>query len=80
MPTVLRQDGFTLMIYVHDHSPTHVHVFKAEGEVVINLGDNEIRVSVRENKRMSKQNERQALIVAGDNQNYLLARRREIHG
>ena len=29
MPTVLRRDGFDVMIYTHDHAPAHVHVWKA---------------------------------------------------
>ena len=41
MPTVLRERGFDIMIYLNDHPPPHVHVFRAEGEVVINLGEGE---------------------------------------
>jgi Domain of unknown function (DUF4160) len=80
MPTVFRQEGFDFMIYTDDHPPAHVHVFKAEGEVIINLGDNETRVSVRENNRMSNRNERRAVVIAGYKQVYLLARWRGIHG
>ena len=68
------------MIYMDDHPPAHVHVLRAGEEVIINLGDAETRVSTRENKRMSKHNERRAIIIAGEHQDYLLARWREIHG
>lgn len=38
MPTVHREDGFRVVIYPNDHLPRHVHVFKADGEVIIQLG------------------------------------------
>lgn len=67
------------MIYTSDHEPLHVHVFK-QGEIIINLGDAETPVSVRENKSMSTQNERQALIIVGKYQESLLEKWREIYG
>lgn len=42
MPTVLQQDGFSVMIYTRDHMPRHVHVFRAESEVV-NIDTLEVR-------------------------------------
>jgi hypothetical protein len=42
MPTVLRQDGFRVVIYPNDHLPSHVHVLKESGEVRIDLGSEEI--------------------------------------
>lgn len=36
MPTVLRKDGFRLVVYPNDHEPIHVHVKKAGGEVKVN--------------------------------------------
>lgn len=35
MATVLRQDGFSLMIYTRDHEPMHVHVWYQGGEAII---------------------------------------------
>lgn len=80
MPTMLRQDGFQFRIYTDDHEPMHVHVFKAGEELIINLGDERTPVSVRENLGMSRKDERKALVIAGDNQEYLIERWREIHG
>jgi len=80
MPTVLRKNGFVFMIYVDDHEPWHVHVFKQEGEVIINLGNDETPVFIRENYGMSRPDERQALIIAGENQSSLQEKWREIHG
>jgi len=41
MPTVLRKNGFRVVIYPNDHLPSHVHVLKRDGEVRIDLGDEE---------------------------------------
>lgn len=39
MPTVLRAKGFRVVVYPpeREHGPPHVHVYRAEGEVVILL-------------------------------------------
>jgi hypothetical protein len=54
MPTVLREDGFELMIYTNDHQPAHVHVHKAGAEAVIELDP----VFLRDVIGMSKKNAR----------------------
>jgi Domain of unknown function (DUF4160) len=41
MPTILREQGFRVVIYPNDHLPSHVHVFKGSGEVRIELGNEE---------------------------------------
>ena len=41
MPTIVRQDGFRIVIYPNDHLPSHVHVIKGDGEVRIDLGSEE---------------------------------------
>ena len=63
MPTIFRQDGFAIMIYLNDHTPSHVHVFKAEAEVIINLGNEATPPQVRENIGMSRREERAALVI-----------------
>jgi len=63
-----------------DHEPAHVHVIKAGQEVVINLGSKEARPRVRENRGMRTQDKRKALILAGDYQESLLSKWRDIHG
>lgn len=68
------------MIYINDHEPMHVHVFKAEGEVVINLGDEDTAPVVRENIGMRAKDERRALEIVGENQEFLMAEWRRIHG
>ena len=55
------------MIYNDDHLPMHVHVFKAEGEVIINLGDATTPPWVRRNINMKVRTERRALEIVGEN-------------
>ena len=80
MPTILRQNGFSFIVYPNDHRPAHVHVFKAESELILYLGDETAPPFVRENIRMGKRDERLALIIAGENQEYLLSEWEKIHG
>jgi hypothetical protein len=68
------------MIYTNDHRPAHVHVFKAEGEVIILLGNAHTPPTVWENIKMSRRNERAALILVGKHQDDLLAAWRQTHG
>ena len=37
MPTVLREDGYSFMIYPKDHIPAHVHALKAGNEARVTL-------------------------------------------
>ena len=76
MPTIIRQDGFDVMILTNDHRPAHVHVIKAHAEVVLTLTP----VSIRENYRMSKRDVRKAIDIISSNLELLLQSWREIHG
>ena len=76
MPTVLRQDGFEFVIYPNDHTPMHVHVFKSDGEVKINL----LPVTVVESWNMKKSDARKAKGLAIEYQDFLIEKWREIHG
>lgn len=37
MPTILRHDGFRVVIYPNDHRPAHVHVVKPDRSAVFFL-------------------------------------------
>jgi hypothetical protein len=76
MPTIHRQDGFAVMVYTDDHLPAHVHVWKAGGEVVINLDD----ASIREINDMGRRDVRRAVEVVKANQELFRRRWRGIHG
>jgi hypothetical protein len=39
MPTIIRKNGFRVVIYPNDHSPPHVHVLKQDGEVRVELSE-----------------------------------------
>ena len=80
MPTVLRISGFRFQIFTDDHAPAHAHVFKAGKQVIISLGNERTRVSIRENKGMKTADIVQAAEIAANHQTYLLERWREIHG
>jgi hypothetical protein len=81
MPTVLRQDGFRVVIYLNDHLPSHVHVLKGSAEVRINLGSEEAApslISIFGN--ISDKNVVKALDLVKAHQTELRAQWRKIHG
>jgi hypothetical protein len=80
MPTVIRKNGFQIIIWTDDHPPMHVHVFKAESELIVNLGDEQTSATIRNNYAMSRRDARQALRLIEENQNLLIEVWRQIHG
>ena len=54
MPTVLRFDGYNVVIYPADHMPSHVHVLGGGEEAVFNLNCPAGPVSLRENYGFSR--------------------------
>lgn len=80
MPTVLRQEGFAVDIYTHDHGPAHVHVWKAGTEVVIDLGQGAEKPSIREINRMKKLAVRKAYSIVEQHLVYLREKWKEYHG
>ena len=53
MPTIIKIDGFSVMIMSNDHRPPHVHVFRAEGRARITIGDQKNRPQIMEAISMS---------------------------
>lgn len=80
MPTIYRQDGFEVMIYTNDHRPAHVHIFKAEAEVIINLSTATGPPRVRTNIGMGRADERRALIIVAANDDTFWVEWRRLHG
>ena len=64
------------MIYTSDHEPMHVHIFRAESEILVSLSD----ISIIDNFEMSNRNARTALQIVEENQEFLQHKWREIHG
>ena len=79
MPTVLRQDGYEIRIYINDHTPSHVHVIKADVAAIINLGDENVTPKIDENFGLKKNDLKKALRIVENNQNFLLEQWRQIH-
>jgi hypothetical protein len=80
MPTVLRVDGLRIVIWPNDHTPPHVHVFSAEAEATIELGEEGRHPKLRENLRMKPAVLTTALQAVFDHQEMLMQKWREIHG
>lgn len=80
MPTVIRKNGFQVFIYTEDHLPMHVHIFKAEGELIVNIGDKLADVSIREYRGMRRSDRRLALSLVAENLIVLVEKWKEIHG
>lgn len=43
MPTVLRREGYDIVIRSNDHEPAHVHVLEGDGEAKIALDPVELK-------------------------------------
>lgn len=78
MPTVLRVDGFRLVILLppREHGPAHVHVYKAGGVVAIEL----VTLTVRDVRDLSNRDVRAAVAVVAAHQEFLSGEWRRYHG
>jgi uncharacterized protein DUF4160 len=61
MPTILRLDGYRVVIYPNDHSPAHVHVIGATAEAVFELHCPEGPVTLRESYAFKKRDLRRLM-------------------
>jgi hypothetical protein len=80
MPTLLRIDGLRFVIWPNDHAPAHVHVFSAEAEAKIELGDRGCNPRLVENRRMKKADLAKALKAVFEHRTMLMQKWSEIHG
>ncbi len=81
MPTVLRVGGFRILIFLppREHQPPHVHVWKADGEVVIELAVGDGSQTIRSVARMRTSDVKAAFWIVEENAEYLLKCWREYH-
>lgn len=82
MPTIIRQNGFRIVIYPNDHLPYHVHVIKGDGEVRIDLGRSEPQIPpslISVIGKISDKDVTKALFLVSEHQIELLAKWSEIH-
>jgi hypothetical protein len=77
MPTVLRHNGFRMVMFPNDHRPPHVHVYDADGSAVIEV---EPAVAVREAFGMRQPNVAKAVRLVAESREFLMAKWRKIHG
>ncbi len=82
MPTVLRVDGFQIVIYAsaREHGPAHVHVFHSGEEVVIELGTRKSGVTLRTIRGMRRTRVHAAVAVVEEHADVLRAKWEEYHG
>lgn len=82
MPTVLRLDGFAVRILLppREHGPAHVHVIKANGEVIIELGKQGERCFLKEAHGMKTMDIVRAMRIVEENAAALMEYWRKHHG
>lgn len=82
MATVYRQFGFRVVIYPggREHGPPHVHVFNADGEAKVMIGDADEAPALVLVVGMRKTDAVRALRMVEERQETFLTRWRESHG
>jgi hypothetical protein len=70
MPEVLRKNGIRFFFYSNEHKPIHIHAKNADGRAKINLSG---AVSVVENEGMKPKDLSEALSIAKENKEHLVA-------
>ena len=76
MPTIIKQDGFRVVIWPNDHLPPHVHVFKSDAEVKITLIESNV---FNVEGKISNKDLVKALNLVIEHKVELLERWKEIH-
>lgn len=80
MPTILRQEGFFIVIYPNDHPPPHVHVLRKDGRAKILLKCEGQEHDVVQVFGFSMKQTMTALKIVMDTNPKLLLAWRKIHG
>ncbi len=77
MPEIFREQGFKVVIYFDDHEPAHVHIYKGDSEIRIQIkGQCEI-LSVKGS--ISSKEQKKAMKLVTTHQSELLQIWEEIH-
>jgi hypothetical protein len=79
MSTVLRINGFKVRIRTNDHPPPHVHVFKGDGQIKINIGSETEPAEMVRVWGMTRSDAKRALAIVEENKMYLLGNWRKYH-
>lgn len=76
MVRVLEDTGFVVHIWLNDHEPAHVHVYRAEGLAIIEVKLLRVRIAYD----MKPRDLRRAIDLVTANQILLFRKWKEIHG
>lgn len=69
MPTVVKKDGFRVVIYPNDHEPAHVHIHKSGSEIKVDA----LTLTLMSAKgSLSKKDIRKAIKIVEENQVVIL--------
>jgi hypothetical protein len=79
MVTVFRAHGLRVVIFVDDHPPAHVHVFR-DGQAKINLLGTDGAPDLVWTDGMTRSEVRRAMRIVVERRAMLLARWEDIHG
>ena len=81
VPTVLRAGGFRVVIYLppREHKPPHVHVWKDDAEVVIELATSSRPQEIRNVSGMRATDVVRAFWIVEEHAEYLLTRWSQYH-
>lgn len=80
MATILRVDGFRIVIYSNDHRPAHVHVIGGGKEALFNLHCPKGPPEIRENYGLSRSEMYWLIAVLSENLVQLCRSWEAIHG
>ena len=83
MPTIVREGGFRVQVHSapREHPPPHVHVERrGQGEVLIELGIHEPRLTIREVRGMRDRDVLTAVRIVERHYDRLMKAWRAIHG
>ena len=78
MPEIFREQGFKVVIYFEDHSPAHVHVYRGDMAIRIQIED-DCTILTAEG-RISRKELKKAVKLVKSHQTELLKIWEEIHG
>ena len=87
MPKVFTEQGFEFWIYTDDHPPAHSHIIRGtkkgkgkKSEVLIYIGDERTRPSLRKIRGMRKADVKKVMSIALRRQEQLLIAWRQLYG
>ena len=78
MPEIFREQGFKIVIYFNDHEPAHVHVYKGDSEIRIQIKGQCKILSVKGS--ISDKEQKKAMKLVTAHQSELFQIWEKIHG